>query len=135
MDKALAHITREWLTKGWHDLQTARITASAADGPLDTAIYHCQQAAEKILKALLSDLGVRFRKTHNIRSLMRLIADSGCPLPAELTGLEEFTPFAVAYRYEDYEPDSSLDRDQARLKLRTLRSWVEAKLQERRPGE
>jgi HEPN domain-containing protein len=97
--------------------------------------FHCQQAAEKILKALLSDLGVRFRKTHNIRSLMRLIADSGCPLPAELTGLEEFTPFAVAYRYEDYEPDSSLDRDQARLKLRTLRSWVEAKLQERRPGE
>jgi len=97
--------------------------------------FHCQQAAEKILKALLSDLGVRFRKTHNIRSLMRLIADSGCPLPAELTGLEEFTPFAVAYRYEDYEPDSSLDRDQARLKLRMLRSWVEAKLQKRRPGE
>ena len=97
--------------------------------------FHCQQAAEKILKALLSDLGVRFRKTHNIRSLMKLIADSGCPLPAEFTGLEEFTPFAVAYRYEDYEADSLLDRDQARLKLRMLRSWVEAKLQERRPGE
>jgi HEPN domain-containing protein len=58
--------------------------------------FHCQQAAEKILKALLSDLGVRFRKTHNIRSLMKLIVDSGCPLPAEFTGLEEFTPFAVA---------------------------------------
>jgi HEPN domain-containing protein len=97
--------------------------------------FHCQQAAEKILKALLSDLGARFRKTHNIRSLMKLLADSGCPLPAEFAGLEEFTPFAVAYRYEDYEADSSLDRDQARLKLRTLRSWVEAKLQERRPGE
>jgi len=97
--------------------------------------FHCQQAAEKILKALLSDLGVRFRKTHNIRSLMKLIADSGCPLPAEFAGLEEFTPFAVAYRYEDYEADSPLDRDQARLKLRMLRSWVEAKLQKRRPGE
>jgi hypothetical protein len=66
---------------------------------------------------------------------MKLMADSGCPLPAEFTGLEEFTPFAVAYRYEDYEADSSLDRDQARLKLRLLRSWVEAKLQERQPGE
>jgi hypothetical protein len=66
-----------------------------------------------------------------------LIADSGFPLPAEFTGLEDFTPFAVAYRYEDYEADSShsLDRDQARLKVRTLRSRVEAKLQERLPGE
>jgi HEPN domain-containing protein len=97
--------------------------------------FHCQQAAEKILKALLSDLGVRFRKTHNIRSLMKLITDSGCPLPAEFSGLEDFTPFAVAYRYEVYEPDLSLDRDQARLKIRTLRRWVEAKLQDRRPGE
>ena len=97
--------------------------------------FHCQQAAEKILKALLSDLGVRFRKTHDIGWLLELIADSGCPLPAEFSGLEEFTPFAVAYRYEEYEARSSLDREQARLKLRKLRSWVEAKLQERRPDE
>ena len=32
--------------------------------------FHCQQAAEKILKALLSDLGVRIRKTHEIGALM-----------------------------------------------------------------
>ena len=53
MDEALAQLTREWLTKGLHDLQTARITANAAGGPLDTAIYHCQQAAEKSLKGWL----------------------------------------------------------------------------------
>lgn len=38
MDEALAKLTREWLTRALHDLQTARITADAADGPLDTAI-------------------------------------------------------------------------------------------------
>jgi hypothetical protein len=31
--------------------------------------FHCQQAAEKMLKALLSDLGVRFRKTHELGAL------------------------------------------------------------------
>jgi HEPN domain-containing protein len=97
--------------------------------------FHCQQAAEKMLKALLSDLGVRFRKTHDIGWLMELIVDSGCPLPAEFAGVEDFTPFAVGYRYEDYEPGLPLDRDQARLKLRALRSWVEAKLKERLPGK
>ena len=30
MDEALAQLTREWLTKALHDLQTARITANAA---------------------------------------------------------------------------------------------------------
>ena len=39
--------------------------------------FHCQQAIEKILKALLSDLGVRFRKTHEIGALMALLAQAG----------------------------------------------------------
>jgi HEPN domain-containing protein len=33
--------------------------------------FHCQQAAEKLLKAWLSDLSVSFRKTHEIGSLMQ----------------------------------------------------------------
>ena len=28
--------------------------------------FHCQQAAEKMLKALLSDLGITFHKTHEL---------------------------------------------------------------------
>jgi len=32
--------------------------------------FHCQQAAEKLLKALLSDLGAAFHKTHELGALM-----------------------------------------------------------------
>ena len=32
--------------------------------------FHCQQAAEKMLKALLSDLGAVFHKTHELGALM-----------------------------------------------------------------
>ncbi len=38
MDEPAANLTREWLTKALHDLQTARIVANAPGGPLDTAI-------------------------------------------------------------------------------------------------
>ncbi len=31
--------------------------------------FHCQQAAGKMLKALLSDLGTAFHKTHELGSL------------------------------------------------------------------
>ena len=74
MDEALAQLTREWLTKASHDLQTARIVANATDGPLDTAIYHCQQAAEKSVKGWLTANNVTFEKTHDIRPAHPIMA-------------------------------------------------------------
>jgi HEPN domain-containing protein len=74
MDEALAKLTREWLTKALHDPQTAPITANAADGPLDTAIYHGQQAAEKSVKGWLAAKSVSFERTHDLRRLIRQAA-------------------------------------------------------------
>jgi HEPN domain-containing protein len=97
----------------------------------DCAIgFHCQQAAEKLLKALLSHLGVRFRKTHDLRELMDLLTDSGHPLPQQYDDLDFLTPFAVEFRYDLFasETDAPLDRQAARRLLNELRIWVEAKL-------
>ena len=93
--------------------------------------FHCQQAAEKILKALLSDVGVRFRKTHEIGALMALLAEAGRALPDQFENLDALTPFGATYRYEDYDAGVSLNRSAARASLRELRAWVETKLQER----
>ena len=32
--------------------------------------FHCQQASEKLLKALLSELCIRFQRTHDLQELM-----------------------------------------------------------------
>ncbi|MEI6667522.1 MAG: HEPN domain-containing protein [Acidobacteriota bacterium] len=95
--------------------------------------FHCQQAAEKILKALLSDIGVRFRKTHDIGALMSLATGAGHPLPAQFENLDALTPFGAIYRYEDYDAPVSLDRAAARGSLRELRIWVESTLRARNP--
>jgi HEPN domain-containing protein len=92
--------------------------------------FHCQQAAEKILKALLSDVGVRFRKTHEIGALMALLAEAGYGLPDQFENLDALTPFGAIYRYEDYDAVVSLNRDAARSSLRELRAWVETKFRE-----
>ena len=93
--------------------------------------FHCQQAAEKILKALLSDLGVRFRKTHEIGALMAFLAQAGHALPEQFENLDVLTPFGAIYRYEDYDAAVSLNRDTARGSVRELRTFVETKLRER----
>ena len=56
-------LLRSWLTKATSDLRSAKVLASAEDPVLDTAIYHCQQAAEKAVKAFLVHCGVTPEKT------------------------------------------------------------------------
>jgi len=46
-------VVRSWLIKAQRDLASARTLASAKELLLDTAIYHCQQAGEKAVKAFL----------------------------------------------------------------------------------
>jgi len=92
--------------------------------------FHCQQAAEKLLKALLSDLGIPFKRTHDIGGLTDLLAKSGTALPHEFSELDTLTPFGAVYRYEDYDAGSTIERDQVRRMIANLREWVERRIQD-----
>jgi HEPN domain-containing protein len=112
MDEALAKLTREWLTKELHDLQTARIVASSTDGPLDSAIYHCQQAAEKTVKGWLTANNLAFEKTHDIRRLIRQ-AEAILPAFSRFTGMAEIlTPYVSAFRYPGLTNDPMPTREE-----------------------
>ena len=54
MDEAKAELIRSWLTKASHDLAAAAILGTGDSAILDVAVYHCQQAAEKAVKAFLA---------------------------------------------------------------------------------
>lgn len=49
---AETELARQWLAKGQNDLLNADNNLNAEQVPLDTVCFHCQQAAEKMLKAL-----------------------------------------------------------------------------------
>lgn len=127
MDEALARLTCEWLTKALHDLQTARITANAADGPLDTAIYHCQQAAEKAVKGWLTSNSIPFEKTHDIRRLIRQAAGVLPEFTRLFEAAEVLTPYASAFRYPGLTDDPMPTReefDEALQHARTIYDFV-----------
>lgn len=96
MDEALASLAREWLTKAAHDLQNARIVGAVPEGPLDTAIYHCQQAAEKAIKGWLTARSVAFEKTHDVRRLIGQAAESASEFSQLAPAAEVLTPYASA---------------------------------------
>ena len=99
MDEAARELVHDWLMRADHDLRSARALSSLADPLLDTAIYHCQQAAEKSIKAWLQGRDEPFPKTHDISDLVEQAAVSN----AGFTQLEKaaavLTPYATAFRY------------------------------------
>ena len=86
MDDAKLGLVRDWLTRASHDLRAARALSVLEDPLLDTAIYHCQQAAEKTIKGWLQLQDEPFSKTHDIEDLVSQAAKMD----------EGFAPFAVA---------------------------------------
>jgi len=69
---------------------------------LSGAAYHCQQAAEKLVKSVLSKSAIPFPKSHDIAALVELLP-SDHRLKGHLKGLEKLTPYGVAYRYPSDE--------------------------------
>jgi len=74
MDRERKNYVAAWIEKAEQDLLAASIILDSGydEKPYGTVCFHCQQAAEKYLKAYLVFLDVMFPKTHNIGQLIQL---------------------------------------------------------------
>ena len=62
------------------------------------AAYHCQQAAEKLIKAVLLHRGIESGTEHRLDVLVDDLPDSD-PWKSRLRPLETYSPYATTYRY------------------------------------
>lgn len=87
--------------------------------------FHAQQAAEKMLKAVLAYQGVEFPFTHRLTDLIDLSKEHDIILPDKLEDVRFLTPFAVEFRYDFYEEDEEpVDFEEVFALLTELRKWV-----------
>lgn len=100
-------VVRQWIEKAEHDLINGRHTMTLADDcPYDTVCFHAQQAAEKLLKAMLSHLGIEFTKIHDITVLVDLLPKTSRP-GISVEEQARLTQWAVAARYPGVEEEPS----------------------------
>jgi HEPN domain-containing protein len=94
-------VLRQWVRKAEHDLEAARRILAVEDGcPNDTVCFHCQQAVEKYLKALLTLAAVPAPRAHDLNALCSLLPpEQRASLPS--VELAILNPYAVEVRYAD----------------------------------
>lgn len=120
-------LARIWLAKAQSDLATARLLIHGAERYLDTGSYHCQQAAEKAIKAWLTAQEVTFIKTHSLEILLRLCIPSAPGFHRFLAHAIELTPLATEFRYpgDVFEP-SEAEAAHALALAEELTGWITA---------
>ena len=99
--------TLAWLGRAWSDLRAAALLI-AGDANAE-ALFHCQQAAEKALKAFLTFHERAFRKTHDLGDLSSQCLEIDDSLRLTVSQAEGLTQYAWQFRYPGapYEPDST----------------------------
>jgi len=119
--------TRRWIERAQGDFRAAEICAAELPAP---ALFHCQQAAEKYLKAYLTWNQKVFRKTHELRELAAACALIDPALESILAPAETLSKYAWQFRYPGapYEPDA-----QEAAAGRTLAEQVRAAIVSRLP--
>ena len=94
----MKRLTKEWVQKAENDFQAAEQLARATPPLHETVCFHCQQCADKYLKALLKESSNPVPRTHNLVALLSLVTPH-YELRGVLRGLKFLTDFAVDIRY------------------------------------
>ena len=99
-------LVKEWIHKAESDLLDAKNNLRSETIPTDMVCFHCQQVAEKYLKAYLISQDKSFPKIHNLLRLMELCREIDQDFSKLKDNLVILNDYAVEIRYPDdwFEP-------------------------------
>ncbi|MBM3130542.1 MAG: HEPN domain-containing protein [Chloroflexi bacterium] len=120
-------LAEEWIAKAEGDWRTANREMRVRRAPnYDAVCFHCQQCAEKYLKALLQKHGHHIPKIHDLNQLLEYCLPYDGTLELHRDLLKDLTRYAVEFRY----PGESATKEDARTALhhaKTLRAFLRPK--------
>ena len=101
MDKIVTH----WAGRAEYDLETAKVMLDAARYLY--VAYMCQQAIEKLLKALIAQQNKENLPIRNLNRLAEIAEIRDDLSPGQFDFLAELTPYCIEARYGDYKQSLS----------------------------
>jgi HEPN domain-containing protein len=106
------------------DLEGARMLNARGNR---NAIYLCEQAAEKIIRAVLTSEKVHAGVRHQLDEMVGLVPDEN-PIKPRLRVLQHLSTYATSYRYTT--PTGRIPTDPPTAEVETTAQLIEASLLE-----
>jgi len=118
----------KWIKFAEDDYEAAILLSSNLKPLLEITCFHCQQCAEKYLKAFIVKNIGEIKKTHNLEELCKI-----CSLiDADFVNIKEFcidlTDYAVETRYPYQFEIDYLDMKKALEDMNAIRNFMRAKI-------
>ena len=127
----------KFLTKYWNGNALQKmdyVTANHLDKtlypkPMEIICYHCQQCAEKYLKALTEYLGKEIEKTHDLGNLATTISETLEVPQNVLVSCAKLTQYGVKIRYPQEFKMSENHVKAAIADMENVRTWCKEQIQ------
>lgn len=96
----MREVTKEWVYKAEGDYRSAEVLLYQIEVPeIDTACFHCQQCAEKYIKAYLTEQDVDFPRNHDLIRLLTLCLKVDKDFEKIRNNLRQLENYGVIIRY------------------------------------
>ncbi|NOX62541.1 MAG: HEPN domain-containing protein [Chloroflexi bacterium] len=129
MEQAKVEEICSWVKKAQHDIESAEWLLLRPEPLCNAAGFHCQQAAEKMLKAYLTWRDEPFGRTHSLVALVANCLKYDRTFDALRFAATTLTPYAVALRYPGDLPDLTEKEAREALTLsQEIRDFVLARI-------
>lgn len=109
MDEKKIDFIKEWIYEANNDLGLAQFVIDNNGKYYDLVCFHCQQAAEKFLKAYIIYLRLYYRKVHDLNYLLNVIEKKKKISKSLHKKAEVLNEYSIDSRYPDYWHDPTLE--------------------------
>ena len=125
-------LVQQWLARASLDVRSADVDLAAQPPLTEDACFHCQQAAEKALKAFLVHHGVEFEKVHDIERILDLVVKVDDTFEELRASAAPLTIYAIRFRYPHTDAAPTLAQAQQKLDVASqVLEFVLARLPDR----
>jgi len=115
----------EWFDLAKMDLNSAEFLLDMRPVPVEIICYHCEQAAEKMLKGILVRFDIEPPRTHDLIQLCKLCCEADARFERLTDACLELTPYGVQVRYPSSMELDETDVNHALHECRTICGFVQ----------
>ena len=115
---------KEWVEIASQDLASAKYLVSMKPVPLEIICYHCQQCAEKYMKAYLVFRNKEVIKTHDLISLYKELIELDITFEEIKNECIDLTDFSITTRYPYKLELDKIDMEKAIMDAEKIQTFI-----------